>query len=46
MDLLSKGDLVRLLAEAGIRDYRIVQNRLAGLALDFAIAWGERIERA
>jgi hypothetical protein len=46
MDLLSRGALVRLLADAGIRDYRIVQNRLAGLTLDFAIAWGERIERA
>lgn len=41
MDLLSHGDLRRLLRDAGIRDYRILQNRLFGLTLDFIIIFGE-----
>lgn len=43
MDLLTQGDLVRLLRDAGIRDYRIIRNKLGGMTLDFAIVWGERI---
>jgi SAM-dependent methyltransferase len=43
MDLLTKRDLVRLLREAGISDYRIIENKIAGMTLDFAIAWGDRI---
>lgn len=45
MDLASKGDLVEMLAAAGIRDYRIIHNRLAGLTLDFAVIWGDRLAR-
>lgn len=44
MDLLTKADLVRLCRDAGIRDYRIIQNKLGGMTLDFAIVWGERMK--
>ena len=43
MDLLTLGDLKRLMRDAGIKNYRIMQNRLAGWPLDFAVAWGERV---
>lgn len=41
MDLLSMGELRRLLREAGITKYRIVQNRLLGLTLDFVVIIGD-----
>lgn len=37
MDLLSLSDLKRLLGEAGIDRYRIVQNRLLGFTMDFVV---------
>jgi SAM-dependent methyltransferase len=37
MYLLSRRDLVELLAEAGVEHYRLIDNRLAGLVLDFAV---------
>ena len=41
MDLLSMGELRGLLREAGITKYRIVQNRLLGLTLDFVVIIGD-----
>ncbi len=37
MNLLSRRQLSGLLAEAGISDYAIIRNRLAGLTLDFVV---------
>lgn len=39
MRLLSFSELKRLLAEAGIKDYQIIKNRLLGLTLDFVIVF-------
>lgn len=41
MHLLSLGEIKRLLSEAGIKEYRIIKNRLGGFILDFIIIWGE-----
>ena len=46
MDLLTLGDLRRLMRDAGIDEYRVIQNRLMGLTVDFVIAWGERVAPA
>jgi hypothetical protein len=43
MDLLSLSELRGLLRDAGITKYRILQNRLLGLTLDFVVMMGERI---
>lgn len=37
MHLLTRWELERILEEAGIKDYRIIKNRLGGLVLDFAV---------
>ena len=37
MNLLSLGDLRRLLHEAGINDFRILKNKLLGFTLDFVV---------
>lgn len=37
MNLLGSRDLKNLLAKAGITDYRLIKNRLAGFILDFVI---------
>lgn len=39
MHLLSKNDLRRLLAEAGINDYKIIRNRFLGLTMTFTVIW-------
>jgi hypothetical protein len=41
MDLLSMGDMRRILREAGIGRYRIIQNKLFGMTLDFVVVFGE-----
>jgi hypothetical protein len=42
MDLLSVGELRGVLRDAGVTQYRIVQNRLMGLTLDFVVIIGDR----
>lgn len=37
MNLLSRREIVSLLESAGIKDYRLIKNRLGGLVLDFVI---------
>lgn len=47
MHLLSLRDLRALLADAGIRDYVIVPNRLFGfLIIDFVVLFGDHLEQA
>jgi hypothetical protein len=42
MDLLSVQQLRSVLKSAGIAEYRIVFNRIAGFTLDFVVTFGER----
>ncbi len=39
MDLLSVGDMRRLLRDAGISDYKIIRNKLLGFTLDFVVVF-------
>jgi len=41
MFLLSKRDIEKLFASAGIEKYKIIRNRLVGFTLDFNILFGE-----
>jgi SAM-dependent methyltransferase len=40
LQLVSEGELKRLLAEAGIIEYQIIKNRLFGFVVDFVVVWG------
>lgn len=40
MDLLSERDFRRRLSDVGVRDYRFIKNRLAGLTMDFVAVIG------
>jgi SAM-dependent methyltransferase len=42
MHLLSGRQLKRLLAEAGIFDYRLIRNRVGGFTVDFVVLFGEK----
>ena len=39
MDLLTMSDMRELLREAGIDRYRIIQNKLMGLTMDFVVVF-------
>ena len=42
MHLLGRRDLISLLRDAGVERYDLIENRLAGLVLDFVVIIGER----
>lgn len=46
MNLLSQGDLRRLLHEAGINDFRILKNKLLGFTLDFVVIMNSPDDRS
>lgn len=41
MELLSLKDIKTLLDSAGIKEYRIIENKLWGLTLDFVMIFGD-----
>lgn len=43
MNLLSRGDLIRMLAAIGVQDYQIHANRLGPFALDFVMSWAKEV---